>query len=103
MQAQLIEDLLDMSRITSGKLRLDIQRLHPASVVEAAVETVRTAADAKGIRLEKFIDPSAGPISARSGAPAAGDVEPAVERDQVHADAAARCRCCCSASTRTSS
>jgi PAS domain S-box-containing protein len=67
LQAQLIEDLLDMSRITSGKLRLDIQRLHPASVIEAAVETVRTAADAKGIRLEKFIDPSAGPISADPG------------------------------------
>ena len=64
VQAKLIEDLLDMSRITSGKLRLDIQRLHPASVVEAAVETVRTAADAKSIRIEKFIDPSAGPISA---------------------------------------
>jgi PAS domain S-box-containing protein len=67
LQAQLIEDLLDMSRITSGKLRLDIQRLHPASVIDAAVETVRTAADAKGIRLEKFIDPSAGPISADPG------------------------------------
>jgi PAS domain S-box-containing protein len=67
VQAQLIEDLLDMSRITSGKLRLDIQRLHPDAVVEAAVETVRTAADAKGIRLEKFLDPSAGPISADPG------------------------------------
>ena len=67
LQAQLIEDLLDMSRITSGKLRLDIQRLHPASVVEAAVETVRTAADAKGIRLEKIVDPAAGPISADPG------------------------------------
>jgi len=67
VQAQLIEDLLDMSRITSGKLRLDIQRLHPAAVVEAAVETVRTAADAKSIRLELLIDPSAGPISADPG------------------------------------
>jgi PAS domain S-box-containing protein len=67
VQAQLIEDLLDMSRITSGKLRLDVQRLHPASVIEAAVETLRTAADAKGIRLEKSIDPSAGPISADPG------------------------------------
>ena len=67
LQAELIEDLLDMSRITSGKLRLDIQRLHPARAVEAAVETVQTAADAKGIRLEKFIDPSAGPISGDPG------------------------------------
>ena len=67
VQAQLIEDLLDMSRITSGKLRLDSQRLHPASVVENAVETARTAADAKGIRIEQFLDPSAGPISGDPG------------------------------------
>ena len=67
MQAQLIEDLLDMSRITSGKLRLDIQRLHPASVIEAAIETVRPAADAKGIRLETILDPAAGPISGDPG------------------------------------
>jgi PAS domain S-box-containing protein len=63
VQTQLIEDLLDMSRITSGKLRLDIQTLQPGAVVEAAVDTVRPAADAKGIRLEKFLDPAAGPIS----------------------------------------
>jgi CheY-like chemotaxis protein/two-component sensor histidine kinase len=61
-QTQLIEDLLDMSRITSGKLRLDMQPTQPATFIEAALETVRTAADAKGIRLEKFLDPSAGPI-----------------------------------------
>jgi CheY-like chemotaxis protein/anti-sigma regulatory factor (Ser/Thr protein kinase) len=51
-----------MSRITSGKLRLDMQPTQPATFIEAALETVRTAADAKGIRLEKFLDPSAGPI-----------------------------------------
>jgi PAS domain S-box-containing protein len=63
VQTQLIEDLLDMSRITSGKLRLDIQTLHPGVVVEAAIDTVRPAADAKGIRLEKIVDLAAGPIS----------------------------------------
>lgn len=63
VQTQLIEDLLDMSRITSGKLRLDIQTVEPVSFVEAALETVRPAADAKGIRLEKLLDPAAGPIS----------------------------------------
>ncbi|MCA1560986.1 MAG: GAF domain-containing sensor histidine kinase, partial [Acidobacteria bacterium] len=67
VQTQLIEDLLDMSRITSGKLRLDIQPIQPASFIEAAVETVKPAADAKGIRLEAFLDPSAGPISADPG------------------------------------
>ena len=63
VQTQLIEDLLDMSRITSGKVRLDIQPVEPVSVIEAAIETVRPAADAKGIRLEKLLDPAAGPVS----------------------------------------
>ena len=67
VQAQLIEDLLDMSRITSGKLRLDIQQLQPGPAIEAAVETVKHAADAKGIRLETFLDPAAGPISGDHG------------------------------------
>ncbi|MEP6943405.1 MAG: ATP-binding protein [Betaproteobacteria bacterium] len=67
MQSQLIEDLLDMSRITSGKVRLDIQPVEPMTFVEAAIETVRPAADAKGIRLTKTLDPSAGPISADPG------------------------------------
>ena len=63
VQTQLIEDLLDMSRITSGKVRLDIQPVEPVSFIEAAIETVRPAADAKGIRIEKLLDPAAGPIS----------------------------------------
>ncbi|MEO8202622.1 MAG: ATP-binding protein [Betaproteobacteria bacterium] len=63
MQAQLIEDLLDMSRIESGKVRLDVQPVDPLSFVEAAIETVRPAADARGIRLAKVLDPSAGPIN----------------------------------------
>jgi signal transduction histidine kinase len=56
-QAQMIEDLLDMSRIISGKVRLDVQRLDLASIVKSAVETARPAADAKGIRLQTVIDP----------------------------------------------
>jgi len=63
VQTQLIEDLLDMSRITSGKMRLDIQPLEPLAVIEAAIESVRPAADAKGIRIEKMLDAMAGPIS----------------------------------------
>jgi PAS domain S-box-containing protein len=63
MQAQLIEDLLDMSRITSGKVRLDIQPVAPVSFIEAAVETVRPAAQAKNVRLETLLDPNAGPVS----------------------------------------
>ncbi|CAN7403681.1 ATP-binding protein [Pseudoduganella sp. LjRoot289] len=52
-QAQLIEDLLDMSRITSGKVLLDMQALSPLAVVDAAIETVRPAADAKNIQIER--------------------------------------------------
>jgi PAS domain S-box-containing protein len=63
VQTQLIEDLLDMSRITSGKVRLDIQPVEPVAFIEAAMETVRPAADAKGVRMEKVLDPAAGPIS----------------------------------------
>jgi PAS domain S-box-containing protein len=59
-QAQLIEDLLDMSRITSGKVLLDMQVINPATFVDAAIETVRPAADVKHIALEKRYDPQAG-------------------------------------------
>ena len=62
-QAQLIEDLLDMSRITSGKVLLDMQTVAPAVFIDAAIETVRPAADAKNIRLEKYYDPALGPIA----------------------------------------
>ncbi|EYF04978.1 PAS domain S-box protein [Chondromyces apiculatus] len=50
-QAQLVEDLLDISRIMSGKLRIEVHPLDLVGVVEAAVETVRPAADAKQITL----------------------------------------------------
>lgn len=62
-QKQLIDDLLDMSRIISGKLRLDLQRVFPIDFIEAAVETILPSADAKGIRVEKMLDPAAGPIA----------------------------------------
>ena len=63
VQSQLIGDLLDTSRITSGKVRLDVQPLDPISFIDAAIETVRPSADAKGIRLISLLDPGAGPIS----------------------------------------
>ncbi|HEY3135010.1 MAG TPA: PAS domain S-box protein [Blastocatellia bacterium] len=62
-QAQLIDDILDVSRIVTGKLRLDVQPVELASVVEAAVDAVRPAADAKDIRIETILDPRAGPVS----------------------------------------
>ena len=62
VQSQLIGDLLDTSRITSGKVRLDVQPLAPISFIDAALETVRPAAEAKGIRVLSILDPTAGPI-----------------------------------------
>jgi PAS domain S-box-containing protein len=67
IQTQLIEDLLDMSRIISGKLRLDIQRVLPVTFVEAAIDSARPAADAKGIQLVKTLDSLAGPIAGDPG------------------------------------
>ena len=52
-QAQLIEDLLDMSSITSGKVQLEMQPLAPAALTAAAIESVRPAADAKQITIER--------------------------------------------------
>ena len=51
-QAQLVEDLLDVSRIVTGKLRLDVRPADLRHVIEAAIESVRTAAEAKGIALD---------------------------------------------------
>ena len=59
-QAQLIDDLLDMNRIVSGKIRLDVQRLDLATVVEAALDSVRPSAEAKSITVRRALDPSAG-------------------------------------------
>ncbi len=62
-QNQLIGDLLDFSRIISGKMRLDVEQLELTSVVEAAVDVVSPAAMAKGIRLQTILDPKAGLVS----------------------------------------
>jgi PAS domain S-box-containing protein len=60
-QAQLVDDLLDVSRIITGKLRMDVRPADPNSFIDAAVESVRPAADAKGVRVQKVVD--TGPIS----------------------------------------
>jgi CheY-like chemotaxis protein/two-component sensor histidine kinase len=62
-QAQLIDDLLDVSRIISGKVRLDTKSLELADVLHAALETVRPAAQAKGVKLEPVIGSSAAPVT----------------------------------------
>jgi hypothetical protein len=62
-QNQLIDDLLDVSRIITGKLRLDVSVVDLSAVIEAAVDAVRPAAEAKEIRLQVLLDPSAGAVS----------------------------------------
>ncbi len=63
VQTQIIDDLLDMNRIISGKVRLDIQKVDLSQVISDALETVRHGAEAKGIRLQQVLDPLAGPVS----------------------------------------
>jgi PAS domain S-box-containing protein len=58
-QAQLIDDLLDVSRIVTGKLRMDVRPSDPTSFIDAAVEAVRPAAEAKGVRVQKVMDTGA--------------------------------------------
>ena len=58
-QAQLVDDLLDVSRIITGKLRMDVRPADPNAFIDAAVEAVRPAADAKGVRVQKVIDTGA--------------------------------------------
>src|SRR5713101_9736743 len=60
LQTQLIEDLLDVSRIISGKLQLDRQPVELAAVVEAAVQSLQSVAGAKGVGLEIAITASDG-------------------------------------------
>jgi signal transduction histidine kinase/CheY-like chemotaxis protein len=66
-QAQLIEDLLDMSRIASGKVRLDVKPINIAEVVNAAIETVAPAARAKGVTLRPILDTKPCVVSADPG------------------------------------
>ena len=61
-QSKLIEDLLDVSRIITGKLRIESQPVSFAAITESVVNSLRPAIDAKQLQLEQAIDPAAGPI-----------------------------------------
>jgi PAS domain S-box-containing protein len=100
-QVQLVDDLLDVSRIITGKLRLDVRPVNLASVIEAAVDSVRPAADAKGIDLRLVLEPRLNLIQGDPGrlqqvvwnllsnavkfTPERGRVEVRVERLDAHA------------------
>ena len=99
-QAQLIEDLLDMSSITSGKVRLEMQPLAPAVVAAAAIESVRPAAEAKQIRIDKDFSSAPGMVAGDANrlqqilwnllsnaikfTPRGGTVQVGVQRDGDH-------------------
>jgi signal transduction histidine kinase/ActR/RegA family two-component response regulator len=66
-QARIIDELLDMARIMSGKLRLDRALVDPQDLVSSALETVQPAAEAKGITIAVAIDPAMGPFHGDGG------------------------------------
>lgn len=67
LQAQLIEDLLDVSRILSGKLSLNAAPVDLVSIIKAALETVRLAAEAKSIPIQTLLEPNLGKVLGDSG------------------------------------
>jgi signal transduction histidine kinase len=62
-QVRLIEDLLDISRIVSGKMRLEVRPVDVGKAIDGALDAVRHAADVKEIRIDTAIDASAGPVT----------------------------------------
>jgi signal transduction histidine kinase/ActR/RegA family two-component response regulator len=62
VQTQIVDDLLDMSRIIAGKVRLEVQPVDLEKVIDAALETVATAAEARGIHLEKDVQAAVAPV-----------------------------------------
>jgi signal transduction histidine kinase/ActR/RegA family two-component response regulator len=67
VQVQLIDELLDLSRISSGKMRLDVRPVDVPAVLLRALDTVRPAADARDIRIHADLDPDAGSINGDPG------------------------------------
>jgi PAS domain S-box-containing protein len=60
---QIVEDVLDVSRIVAGKIRLDVQPVGLPLIVDNAIATVQPAADAKQVRIQSIVDPNVGPVS----------------------------------------
>ena len=84
LQAQLVADILDVSRIITGGLRLDTRPVDLGSVIGAALDAVRPAAAAKDVRLTSALHRVSATRARRSAAASAGGLEPALERCEVH-------------------
>jgi len=63
LQARIIEDILDVSRIVTGKLQLDSRPVELPAIIQAAIAAVQLAADEKQVRLRQVLDRSTGPVS----------------------------------------
>ncbi len=101
---QIVEDVLDVSRIVSGKIRLDVQPVELPLIIDNAVATIQPAADAKGVRVQAVVDPRVGPVSGDPGrlqqvvwnlvsnavkfTPKAGRVQVRLERVNSHIEVA---------------
>ena len=66
-QAQLIDDLLDLSRVMAGRIRLDVQQIAIVDIVRGAIESAEPTAQTKGVRLESIFDPRGGIVSGDPG------------------------------------
>jgi PAS domain S-box-containing protein len=64
---QIVEDVLDVSRIVSGKIRLDVQPVELPQIIDNAVATIQPAADAKRVRVQTIVDPRVAPVSGDPG------------------------------------
>jgi signal transduction histidine kinase len=105
-QAELIEDLLDVSRIVSGKLRIEPGPVALPDVIHAALDTVRPTVEAKGLHVQTELDPAAGAVLGDAGrlqqvvwnllsnaakfTPVGGGVEVRLRRDGAHAELSVR-------------
>jgi PAS domain S-box-containing protein len=105
-QAEIISDILDVSRIITGKLRIKAEPIEPAQIIEAAIETLSPAIDAKAIDLRVSLDADAGFVSADADrlrqiiwnllsnaikfTPEKGRIEVALRRDNSHLEIAVR-------------
>jgi PAS domain S-box-containing protein len=63
LQAQIINDIMDVSRIITGKLRLEVQPVQLDSVIAAAIDTVRPATEAKDVRIQLILDSATPPVT----------------------------------------
>ena len=83
-QVQLIDDLLDVSRVINGKMRLEVRPVDVQEVIDAALDAVGSAAETKGVESRARDRSARGGGGRRSGPAPAGDLEPRHERREVH-------------------